>query len=320
MRAFGHIHRKRGAVGAAAHAVVAGAETAADDDGEFRHLGGGDGGDHLGAVAGDAAVFVLAADHEAGDVLQEDERNAALGAEFDEVGAFEGRFAEQDAVVGDDTDRVAVNAGKAADQRRAVARLEFVEIGAVDDAGDDFADVEGLLAVGRDDAVQFFGGEERLDGCGQRHRRGLFPVQILDDAARDGQRVGIVFGQMIDDAGNARMHIGAAEVFGRHDFAGRRLDQRRAAEKDRALVLDDDRLVAHRRHVGAAGRARTHDGGDLRNALRRQVGLVEEDAAEVLLVRENLVLHGQEGAAGIDQIDAGQAVFQGDFLRPQVLS
>ena len=31
MRAFGHIHRKRGRVGAAAHAVVAGAEAAADD-------------------------------------------------------------------------------------------------------------------------------------------------------------------------------------------------------------------------------------------------------------------------------------------------
>jgi hypothetical protein len=60
---------------------------------------------------------------------------------------------------------------------------------------------------------------------------------------------------MIDDTGNARMDIGAAEVFGRDDFTGRRLDQRRAAEKDRALILDDDRLVAHRRHVGAAGSA-----------------------------------------------------------------
>ena len=37
MRAFGHIHRKRGAVGPAAHAVIAGAEGAADDDGELRH-------------------------------------------------------------------------------------------------------------------------------------------------------------------------------------------------------------------------------------------------------------------------------------------
>jgi hypothetical protein len=129
----------------------------------------------------------------------------------------------------------------------------------------------------------------------------------------------VVFGQMVDDAGNARMHIGAAEVFRGHHFAGRRLDQRRAAEKDRALILDDDRLVAHRRHVGATGGARAEHGGDLRNALGREIGLIEEDAAEVLLVRKNFVLHGQEGAAGIDQIDAGQPVFHGDFLRPQML-
>src|SRR5690606_6908965 len=59
------------AVGAAVHRVVAGAEAAADDHGELRHVRAGDGGDHLGAVAGDPGVLVLLADHEAGDVLQE---------------------------------------------------------------------------------------------------------------------------------------------------------------------------------------------------------------------------------------------------------
>ena len=129
----------------------------------------------------------------------------------------------------------------------------------------------------------------------------------------------VVLGEVVDDAGDARMHVAAAEVLGGNHFAGRRLDQRRAAQEDRALVLDDDRLVAHRRHVGAAGGARAEDGGDLRDALRRQVGLVEEDAAEMFLVREDLVLHRQEGAAGIDQVDAGQAVLQRDLLRAQVL-
>ncbi len=47
--------------GAAAHAVVAGAVAAADDDGELRHLRAGHRGDHLGAVAGDAAGLVLLA-------------------------------------------------------------------------------------------------------------------------------------------------------------------------------------------------------------------------------------------------------------------
>ena len=84
-------------------------------------------------------------------------------------------------------------------------------------------------------------------------------------------------------------------------------------------LLDDDGLVGHRRHVGAAGGARAHHDGDLRDALRGQVGLVEEDPAEVLAVGEDLVLHRQERAAGVDEVDAGQVVLGGDGLRAQVL-
>ena len=88
--------------------VVAGAERAADDHGELGHARRGDGGDHLGAVLGDAAGLVVAADHEAGDVLQEQQRDAALVAQLDEVRALERRLAEQHAVVGEDADRVPV--------------------------------------------------------------------------------------------------------------------------------------------------------------------------------------------------------------------
>ena len=116
-----------------------------------------------------------------------------------------------------------------------------------------------------------------------------------------------------------RVHVAAAELLGADDLADRRLHQRRAAEEDRALVLDDDGLVAHRRHVGAARGARAHHHRDLGDALGAHVGLVEEDAAEVLAVGEDLVLARQEGAAGIDQIDAGQAVLQRDLLRAQML-
>ena len=51
----------------------------------------------------------------------------------------------------------------------------------------------------------------------------------------------------------------------------------------------------------------------------RQVGLVVEDPAEVLAVGEDLVLHRQERAAGVDQVDARQPVLQRDLLRAQVL-
>ena len=137
--------------------------------------------------------------------------------------------------------------------------------------------------------------------------------------ARDRERVAVVVGEVVGDAGKARVHVAAAELLGRDDLADGRLHQRRAAEEDRALVLDDDGLVAHRRHVGAAGGARAHHDRDLGDALRAHVGLVEEDPAEVLAVGKHVVLARQEGAAGIDEVDAGQAVLQRDLLRAQML-
>ena len=115
------------------------------------------------------------------------------------------------------------------------------------------------------------------------------------------------------------MHVGAAEFFRRHHLAGRGLHQRRAAEEDGALVAHDDALVRHRRHIGAAGGAGAHHDRDLRNALRGHLRLVVEDAAEMPLVRKDLVLHRQEGAAGIDHVDAGQIVLPRNVLRAQML-
>ena len=54
-----------------------------------------------------------------GDVLEEDERDLAHGAEADEMGALERALGEEDAVVGQDADRVAHDPGEAADEGRA---------------------------------------------------------------------------------------------------------------------------------------------------------------------------------------------------------
>ena len=108
---------------------------------------------HLRAVLGDAGALVLPADDEAGDVLQEDQRNAAEVAQLDEVRGLQRRFGKQHAVVGDDADQEAVEPGEAGDERGAVALLELVEARAVDQARDDFADFVRLARVGVDDAV-----------------------------------------------------------------------------------------------------------------------------------------------------------------------
>ncbi len=81
-------------------------------------------------------------------------------------------------------------------------------------------------------------------------------------------------------------------------------------------MIDSSHMAGH---VGAAGGARTHDHGDLRDAGGRQPCLVVEDPAEMIAIREHLVLQRQERAARIDEVDAGQAVLERDLLRAQVL-
>ena len=54
--------------------------------------------------------------------------------------------------------------------------------------------------------------------------------------AHDFERVRVVVGQVVGNAGLAAVHVGAAELFGGHYLAGRGLHQRRPAEEDGALV------------------------------------------------------------------------------------
>ncbi len=124
---------------------------------------------------------------------------------------------------------------------------------------------------------------------------------------------------VVGDAGEPRVHVGAAQLLGRHLLAGRRLHEGRPPEEDRALPLDDHRLVAHRRHVGPARGARAEDDAHLREAESAHPRLVVEDPAEVVAVGEDLRLEGQEGPARVHQVEAGQAVLEGDLLGPQVL-
>ena len=97
------------AIRAAAHAVVTGSVAPADHDGQLGHVRTRNGPDHLRAVLRDAALLRLRADHVPGDVHEEQEGDLALRAQLDEVRGFHGGLGEQDAVVGDDADGVAMD-------------------------------------------------------------------------------------------------------------------------------------------------------------------------------------------------------------------
>jgi hypothetical protein len=156
----------------------------------------------------------LRPDHEAGDVLQEHQRHLALAAQLDEVRALHARSREQDAVVGDDAHRHALDVREAGDQRGAEAGLELVELAAVDDARDDLAHVEGLARVGRDHAVQLARHRTAARAAASGAPSGcLRPVEVATARASASACVSSD-GQVVGHAGQARVHVAAAQVLG----------------------------------------------------------------------------------------------------------
>lgn len=195
----------------ATHTVVSSTVASTDNDGELWDISAGNGCDELGAVLCDAFTLGSGADHEAGNVLEEDQGDAALGAEFDKVSALLAGGGEKNAVVGDDADFVAVDAGEACDESGAVVAFELGEVRAIDDAGDDFTDGKGLAQVSGCDAEELFRVVERL-GEGWSGAGGGWPVEVANGAASEGDGVGVVNGEVVCDAGDRRVHLAAAEV------------------------------------------------------------------------------------------------------------
>jgi hypothetical protein len=129
----------------------------------------------------------------------------------------------------------------------------------------------------------------------------------------------IIIGNVINHTRATTVSIGSAQIFGGYDLAGRSLNQRRTAQKDRALTPDDDGLIAHGWDIGPACGARAHNAGNLSDPLRAHAGLIEKDAAKMVTVWEDLGLMRQVRPARIDQIDTGQPILLSDLLSPQVL-
>ena len=156
-------------------------------------------------MLGNTAGFVVAADHEAGDVLQEDQRGVALVAQFDEVRALLRGFAEQHTVVGDDAHGVPIQVGKTGHKRCAVFGFEFMELAAVDQTGDDFADVVRGFEVSRHHLGEFVRAEQRFARFPARPRRGeaFLRGQGGHDIAHDLQGVLVIGSQVVGDTRGA---------------------------------------------------------------------------------------------------------------------
>lgn len=86
---------------------------------------------------------------------------------------------EEDAVVGDDADLVTVDGSETCNKGAAVVTLKLGELGAIDDAGYDLSDGQGLAEVGSGDAEELFGVVKWLgEGWGGTGRG--WPVQVAN--------------------------------------------------------------------------------------------------------------------------------------------
>ena len=287
------------------HRVEPRAVCLADDHRELRDRGRRHRADHLRAVADDALALDVLADHEAGDVGQEQQRDVEGVAGRDEPGGLVGGVDEEHSplllrLVGDDPDGPAVEARVPDHELLRPALLDLEERALVDQRVDQVDHVEGRLRVGRDDLR-----DHAPRGLGRRRRgRGLAPVarHVGEVALRGVDRVLVAGGEEVAAARAARVHLRAAHLLEGDLLADDHLGHPGRAQVHRSVAVAHDHDVAEGRDVGASGRAGAEQQAHLRD-LARHLHLVVEDAPGAAAPGEHLHLVGDAGAGRVDEID-----------------
>ena len=131
---------------------------------------------------------------------------------------------------------------------------------------------------------------------------------------QEGNGLTVVVDDVVDHTGNAAVHISSAEGLGIDILSDGGAHQVGAREEDAPRIPHDDAFVAHDGQVGSSRHAAAHDGRELGNARCTELGVVPEDAAEVLLVGEDLILHRQVDPRAVHEVKDGQVEFEGEFL------
>ena len=290
--------------------------------------------DHLGALLDHAVGLVIAAHHEAGDVLQEHQRDVGLVAQLDEGGALLGRVGIEHAVVGQDAHRIAADRRPAADEGCAVASLVLLESGTVHHPGDHLAHVEGLAHVTAHQPEKVLWVVHRLIRGHGGTGMGLLPVEVRHRLAAHADGVHLVHRQVVAQPGNLGVQPGAAEGLIVGFLAGGHLDQGRPGQEDLGLVGHHDVVVGKPRLVGAARGGRpehhAHRGyahlGQLDHLVEEPARLREVDqlspaAAPSGELRAAAVAaaEAQVGARGLHEAHIGDVVVAGDLEGPHPL-
>mmetsp|Transcript_43437 Transcript_43437/g.93051 ORF Transcript_43437/g.93051 Transcript_43437/m.93051 type:complete len:374 (+) Transcript_43437:504-1625(+) len=242
-------------VSPSAHAVISSPMAAGDDHCDLRNISTSNGVHHLGTISSDPSILVRFADHEASDVLEEEKWDSPLVAQLDEVRAFLSRFAEQDAIVGDDADGVTMDVSEATDQSASITSLELVQARAVDNSGDDLLHVEGLGVLLGDHAQQLLGVVERGLRLQLRLQWLRRLAAVRQHLPRNPESSWLVLSKVVCHSRLGGVDIGTAQLLCCHFLASGGLYERGASQENGPVAFDNDVLVRHRWHVGSASSA-----------------------------------------------------------------
>mmetsp|Transcript_17054 Transcript_17054/g.33362 ORF Transcript_17054/g.33362 Transcript_17054/m.33362 type:complete len:254 (+) Transcript_17054:350-1111(+) len=187
------------AIGTATHAIVTSTVGVADDAGNLGHVCTRDCSDKFSAILGDTFSLIFATNHESGDILQEDNGGAALAAKFHKVCSLEGRLRKENTIVGDNTNILALNFGKATNKGGAVVGFKFGKARAVNHAGNHLANVKTLTRISRKDSVHLVDIKERFLGSNGRLVDTALKVEIANNIASDLNSVVVILGEMVCD-------------------------------------------------------------------------------------------------------------------------
>ena len=217
-------------------------------------------------------------------------------------------------LIGDDADGPSADARIAAKQRLAVFGAVFLKLASVHDTSNYLAHVVLPGRITGKDAVDFLGGIKRVLRLYMAEGRGIRRAHLVRQRANARDAGVIVRLSKIHRAADLCVHFRATQFLRGGFLPDGGLHQRRPGKKQSRAFGHQD-VVAHHRKIRAPRHAHAHDGSNLRNALGAHHRVVAKHPAKVVGIGKNIFLQRKKYSGGIDEINCGNAILDGDILR-----
>ena len=129
----------------------------------------------------------------------------------------------------------------------------------------------------------------------------------------------IILHLIIGNSANLCMRSRASECFVVDLFSNRSLHEVTTRQKHASRPIHNQRFITHDGQIRTASHTTSHNGSDLWDSHAAHHRIVPENTPKMLLIGENLILHGQKYACRIHQVEYGEMILHSDLLCTQIL-